>query len=75
MPQPKYICVSIGNIITQIAKQTETKNYTEGVLGSYLPDIDEVLPDKELKKEAKRWTKENNRRMIAICKFLNDNNL
>lgn len=65
----KYITQSISGIITQIAKPTKIKGYTEGVIESFLPD-EGLTPSQE-----KEWIKENNKRMNAICKFLNDNNL
>ena len=70
MKQPKYITSEICGIITQIALRTEIAGYTEGV-------IESMLPDTEKWKEGKiqLWIKENNRRMRAICKFLNKNNL
>lgn len=69
----KYITVDIGGIITQIAKPTDIPGYTEGVIEAFLPD-DEVLKGWNAEQE-KQWVKENNKRMKAICKFLNDNNL
>ena len=63
-----YTTVKISGIITQIAT-TEIKGYTIGVLEVF-------LPEKEMKeKEEKQWIKSNNKRMEAICKFLNENNL
>lgn len=70
---PKYIATKIGTIITQIAKETEIKGYTEGVLEIFFPDEEEQ--NKWGAKENSKWIKENNKRMNAICKFLNDNNL
>lgn len=54
----------------QIAKETNVKGYTEGVIEAFLPDVDTLT-----QKEEKQWIEENNKRMTAICKFLNDNNL
>lgn len=70
---PKYVTVEISGIITQIAKPTKIKGYTEGVLEAFLPDNDttQELTDKE----ANLWIKENNKRMKAICEFLNKSNL
>lgn len=66
-----YIFISIGGIVTQIAKKTEVLRYTEGVLECFLPDN----PESMTPKEQKDWISANNKRMEAICKFLNDNNL
>ena len=73
MPQPKYILISISDVIIQIAEKTETKNYTEGILESILPDDEEL--ETWTDKQIKDWEASNNKRMKAICKFLNDNNL
>ena len=54
----------------QIAKKTEIVGYTEGVIESFLPDENSMTA-----KEERLWIKNNNKRMEAICKFLNDNNL
>lgn len=66
----KYTTVKISNIIIQIAKQTEIKGYTEGILEVFLPDENIMTA-----KQEKQWIKDNNKRMKAICKFLNDNDL
>ncbi len=71
--KPKYVIVKSSNIIVQIAKQTEIKGYTEGVLEIFFPD-DDVLA-KMTEKEKSKWIGENNNRMNAICGFLNKNNL
>ena len=73
MPQPKYTCVTVNGIILQVAKKTEIKGYTEGVLEAFLPDDSEL--ERWGEKESEDWTLANNKRMKAICKFLNDNNL
>jgi hypothetical protein len=71
----KYVTVEISGIVTQIAKPTDIKGYTEGVMECFLPDEQQMQHwDAEGKQEAK-WIKENNKRMNAICKFLNDNDL
>jgi hypothetical protein len=63
----KYTTVKISGIITQIAKETEVKGYTEGVLQCFLPDEDNMT-----KTEEKQWIEKNNKRMEAICNFLNE---
>ena len=73
LQRKQYICITVNGIILQIAEQTKIKGYTEAILESFLPD------DSELKKwdqeQAENWTLANNKRMLAVCKFLNDNNL
>lgn len=69
----KYITVSISNIITQIAKKTKVNGYTEGVIEVLFPDDSELKKWTDKQREA--WERGNNKRMKAICKFLNDNNL
>ena len=73
MPQYKYICVSIEGVITQIAIQSSIKGYTEGILQTFYPDESEYK--NWTKKQNQDWVLQNNKRMKAICKFLNDNNL
>jgi len=64
----KYTLVTISGIHTQIAKKTEVKGYTEGVLSAFLTDSED-------EEECRKWIAQNNKRMKAICKFMNDNNL
>ncbi len=68
----KYVTVEVHGIITQIAKQTEIKGYTEGVMEVFFPDDEEL--NSWSKKDEEKWTEENNTRMTAICQFLNQNN-
>lgn len=65
----KYVTVEISGIVTQIAKELEP-GYTEGVIEIFFPDEGELPKNQE-----KQWIAENNKRMKAICKFLNENNL
>jgi len=65
----KYITVEISGIVTQIAKEIQP-GYTEGVIEAFLPDENQLT-----KKQEREWIAENNKRMKAICKFLNENNL
>lgn len=67
---PKYTTVMVGGIITQIAKKTSIKGYTEGVLEVFLPDENSMDES-----EINAWIQENNVRMTKICRFLNQNNL
>lgn len=64
----KYIPITVSTIVIAIGESTPIKGYSKTVLESIIPD------DLPLKEE-KRWIKENNKRMKAICKFMNDNNL
>ena len=69
-PMDKYVTVEISGIVTQIAKKLEP-GFTEGVIEIFFPDDDVKLT----KKQQNAWIAENNKRMKAICKFLNENNL
>ena len=69
----KYIPVTVSGIITQVAKRTEVKGYSEGILETFLPTDEEL--DKMNDAEETDWIKKNNIRMNAIIKFLNENNL
>jgi len=66
----KYITTKVGSIITRIAKPTEIKGYTEGVLECFLPDENSMTDE-----DCDKWIIENNNRMRAICDFLNKSNL
>ena len=66
----KYVTVTVHKVIISIAKPTDIEGYTVGVLESFLPDDEELKKMSE--KEIKKWVKENNSRMKAICKFLNE---
>ena len=56
-----------GNIITRVGIAKEL-GYFESVIECFLPD------EGTSKKDIEKWVRENNIRMKAICKFLNDNN-
>ena len=68
----EYTTVEISGIITQIAKEIKVEGmpygtkYTEAIMDIFFPDDN---------KTGKKWILENNKRMIAICKFLNENDL
>ena len=66
----KYVTTEVSGIIIQIAKPTDIPGYTEGVIEVFLPDETKMTDA-----ESRKWINENNKRMTAICKFLNDNNL
>ncbi len=66
----KYITDTIGKIITRISTKTDIPGYTHGVIESFICDPEELT-----EKEVNQWIKENNKRMKAICKFLNENDL
>ena len=67
----KYTTVEISGVITQIALKTEIEGYTEGIIEIFFPDNIEKWSNKK----SNKWIAENNKRMNAICKFLNENNL
>lgn len=69
----KYTLVKISGVATSIAKPTEVKGYTVSILETVFPDDSEM--DVWSKKQSSDWVKQNNKRMEAICKFLNENNL
>lgn len=70
MAVEKYVTRSISGIITQIAILDKSiPGYSEGVIEAFLPE------DGLTEAQEKAWIKANNKRMTAICKFLNDNNL
>lgn len=69
----KYTTSKINNIITQITIKTDVKGYTVGIIESFIPDEDVMIEWSN--KECDEWIKVNNKRMTAICKFLNDNDL
>ena len=71
--EKKYVTVEISGIITSISKPTDIPGYTVGVIESFLPTDEEL--NKMSTQQEHDWTMENNTRMTAICKFLNDNNL
>jgi|GEM_PF-3876911 len=64
----KYITVQVGMIITRIAID-KGDGYSVGVLECFLLDNDITH------KERIKWIRGNNKRMEAICNFLNRNNL
>lgn len=69
----KYVCCWNGKVISRIAEKTVVYGYTIGVLEPFFPSDEELL--EMSRKEVKEWIKTNNRRMKAICKFLNENQL
>ena len=65
----KYKLVTVSTIHLSIGIELQP-GYFENILETFLPDESEMSP-----KEEKEWIKKNNKRMKAICKFLNENNL
>ena len=68
-----YYCEKIGNIINRISVKTEIDGYTEGIIEPFFPSRDEL--EQWNNKQHSAWIKVNNKRMEAICKFLNENEL
>lgn len=62
----KYTTVKVANIIIQVAKTTDVKGYTEGILERFLPD-ESSMSDKDVE----IWIEENNKMMNDICDLLN----
>lgn len=69
----KYTTVTVSGVIISIGKTTGVRGYTETLLESFLPDEKEI--DEKGEGWTDNWIKENNKRMTAICKFLNANKL
>jgi hypothetical protein len=66
-----YATIKISGIFTSIAKLTDVEGYTESILETVIPDD---LQDMQGKYQRK-WIRENNQRMKAICDFLNNQKL
>ena len=66
----KYITEKIGNLITRISLETDTKGYTVGMLEPFF------LSDEEMNlmtdEQVDTWVEQNNKRMIAVCNHLNE---
>ena len=73
MKNKMYILVTISGIHTQIAEKTDIKGYTVAILEAFMPDLEEL--EKWSDEKVDKFIADNNKRMEAICKFLNDNNL
>jgi len=69
----KYICIKTTGVIGRIAIETDIPGYTEGILEPFFPSEEELETWNKIKQ--KEWIKQNNKRMRAICKFLNENDL
>lgn len=69
----QYVTVKTFDVITQIAEGSEIEGYTVGVLEIFFPDDSEI--NAWNKKEHKNWIESNNKRMTAICNFLNEKQL
>lgn len=67
----KYILVTISGIHTQIAMNTETEGYSVGLMEVFLPTDAEI--EGWSRKKTNKWIVGNNKRMEAICDFLNKN--
>ena len=65
----KYKLVTVSTIHLSISVEL-LPGYFENILETFLPDESNMS-----KKEEKAWIKQNNKRMEAICQFLNENNL
>jgi hypothetical protein len=66
----KYIIVKCGKVITRIAEATAIHGYTIGIIEPFFPSEDELKA--WTKKNELEWIRTNNKRMRAICKFLNE---
>jgi hypothetical protein len=68
----KYTVIYVSGVATRVAIPI-SPGYSEGVIEPFFPSDEELL--KMNRKQVREWTQKNNRRMRAICKFLNENNL
>ena len=73
MKKQKYATKAISSIITQIVMKTDVPGYTIGVIESFIPTDEEIA--KMSTKETRMWITTNNKRMKAICKLMNEQNL
>jgi hypothetical protein len=74
----KYTVDYISGVATRIATRVDSPisefgKYTEGVLEPFFPTEDDLLDMS--RREVREWTRANNKRLRAICKFLNKNKL
>ncbi len=65
----KYTLVTVSGIHTQIAVATPTMGYSKGIMEIFFPDDDEMK--NWTKNQTNKWISDNNKRMVAICDFLN----
>jgi len=70
MRKPKYVVDYISGVASRIAIPTKTPGYTIGILEPFYPSDEELAVWSG--PEHKKWIKENNERMEAICEFLNN---
>lgn len=69
----KYKLITISGIHTQIGITTKINGYTIGIMEVFFPSDEEVKKWSE--KKSNKWIDENNKRMEAICNFLNTNKI
>lgn len=65
-----YQTFKAHGVIISIGATTDVPGYTKTVLESFLPSDEELKAWNE--KKTNKWIKSNNKRMEAICKFLNE---
>lgn len=68
----KYKVEYIMGIANRISVSTDVDGYTIGVLEPFFPTAEEV--EDWTTKQHIEWTKQNNKRLRAICNFLNRSN-
>lgn len=66
----KYMTVELGGVITQIVEKATPGDHVVKVMEVFFPEYEEWTPE-----QSEAWIKKNNKRMKAICKFLNRKNL
>ena len=69
----KYITVRVSGIVTRVAEKTPNSAHVIGVIDAVIPSDIELDTWSEQKQN--EWINQNNKRMRAICKLLNDKNL
>lgn len=65
----KYIIIDIVGVFAAIGVKTDIEGYTINVLETVYPSDKELAEWNE--KQSNEWIKTNNKRMQAICDFLN----
>jgi len=66
----KYIPIMVGDIVLSVGKEIKS-GYAESVISAVLPNDEEL--NKMTDTQVWEWEKQNNKRMLSICKFLNEN--
>ncbi|KAA9037127.1 hypothetical protein FW778_16995 [Ginsengibacter hankyongi] len=68
----KYVTIDVSGVIIVIAERIDNSGMTKAILKVA---IDPTEAAKFTKAQEEKWTSKNNKRMQAICKFMNENDL